>query len=104
MYLRFEERRLHAHEQGSCVRYVVSIGTTEASASVKTLPLGNTLCSTRGTENVIAMASRWYTEPVVVRGAGAGTAVTAAAVLADTVEVAFAIGIPPMGLAAAPGA
>ena len=104
MYLRFEERRLHAHEQGSCVRYVVSIGTTEASASVKTLPLDNTLCSTRGTENVIAMASRWYKEPVVVRGAGAGTAVTAAAVLADTVEVAFAIGIPPLGLAAALGA
>jgi homoserine dehydrogenase len=60
----------------------VKVGLVEVE---KDGPFGDSLT---GTDNLVSLTSKMYSRPLLVQGAGAGREVTAAAVLADLVELA----------------
>lgn len=60
-----------------------------ARVGLALLPESHPLAAARGTENRIVLRSEFHGEaPIVIAGSGAGLRITAAAVLADAVEVA----------------
>ena len=58
------------------------------SIGLRSVPADSPFGSLRGTDNLIVIHSERYTSPMRIAGPGAGTQVTAAAVLADTLDVA----------------
>ena len=62
----------------------LTVGPANVSADT---PLGRL----SGTDNLVEIYTQWYEErPLVIQGAGAGVGATAAGVLADMIELAFA--------------
>ena len=84
----FESRFRKAKSRGSVLRYVGIIAGGRLSASLKEIPLSHPLANVSGTDNIVAIYSRNYKNPLVIKGAGAGAAVTAAAVLAGILRIA----------------
>jgi homoserine dehydrogenase len=85
----FAARVAEARAAGGALRYVASITPEGARVGLQILPAGHPLAGLRGPDNLFSFTTARYTErPLVVRGPGAGLAVTAAGVLADIVATA----------------
>ncbi|EFO80597.1 homoserine dehydrogenase [Oscillochloris trichoides DG-6] len=85
----FAARVAEAKEQGAALRYVATITPEGASVGLRMLPAEHPLASLRGADNLFSFTTARYAErPLVVRGPGAGQAVTAAGVLGDIVATA----------------
>jgi len=85
----FAERVAEARATGSALRYVARVGPEGASVGLQLLPAAHPLAGLRGPDNLFSFTTARYAErPLVVRGPGAGLAVTAAGVLADIVATA----------------
>ncbi|MBI2024856.1 MAG: bifunctional aspartate kinase/homoserine dehydrogenase I [Candidatus Harrisonbacteria bacterium] len=83
----FESRFQKAKRAGKVLRYVGSIQNGKISASLRELPADHPLANVSGTDNIIAIWSRYYKTPLVIKGAGAGREVTAAAVLSGILKI-----------------
>ena len=88
----FAERVASARTAGEVLRFVggfeVSAEGGTASAGLRSIPAGHPLHGVRGGENAFSFWSANYRErPLVISGFGAGAAVTAAAVLADVIDM-----------------
>jgi homoserine dehydrogenase len=89
----FAERVAEARAAGGALRYVATITAEGASVGLRTLPAEHPLAGLRGPDNLFSFSTAHYSErPLVVRGPGAGIAVTAAGVLSDLVATARSIG------------
>ena len=78
-----------AKAMGRVIRYVATITPEGASVGPQSFPNSHPLASLRGPDNLFSFMTRRYNErPLVVRGPGAGAAVTAAGVLGDIVATA----------------
>ncbi len=77
----FAGRIRKAKAKKAVLRYVATVQNGRMSASLKEVPLENPLASLSGADNIFAIYTKYYKNPLVIRGAGAGAAVTAAAVL-----------------------
>lgn len=78
-----------AREQQATLRYVATITPEGAQVGLQAVPLDQPLASLQGTDNMLAFTTERYPEqPLVIRGAGAGTAVTAAGLLGDIIATA----------------
>jgi aspartokinase/homoserine dehydrogenase 1 len=88
-------RRLaEAREAGGVLRHVARLGGGRASVGVEVVPADHAFAHARLTDNVIRFATRRYCDnALVVQGPGAGPEVTAAAVFADLLRVAGAMGV-----------
>lgn len=85
----FAERVAAARAAGGALRYVAAITPEGASVGLRTLPAEHPIAGLRGPDNLFSFTTARYSErPLVVRGPGAGQAVTAAGVLADIVASA----------------
>lgn len=85
----FAERVAAARASGGALRYVAEITPEGAGVGLRILPPSHPLASLRGPDNLFSFTTARYAErPLVVRGPGAGLAVTAAGVLADIVATA----------------
>ncbi len=85
----FSERIAAARAAGGVLRYVAEISPAGASVGFKILPADHPLASLRGPDNLFSLTTTRYNErPLVIRGPGAGLAVTAAGVLSDIVATA----------------
>jgi homoserine dehydrogenase len=92
------QRATAAADRGNVLRYVGSVrvdaavpGGGKLVVGLEEVPLTSPLGSLRGSDNLLEFYTGWYPEsPLVLRGAGAGVGTTAAGVLADMVELAFA--------------
>ncbi|NTU81066.1 MAG: homoserine dehydrogenase [Chloroflexales bacterium] len=85
----FAERVAEAKADGGALRYVATITPHGATVGLRVLPADHPLASLRGPDNLFSFTTARYAErPLVVRGPGAGLAVTAAGVLADIVATA----------------
>jgi homoserine dehydrogenase len=85
----FAARVDEARSQRAVLRYVATITPTEASVGLRMVLADHPLASLRGPDNLFSITTARYAErPLVVRGPGAGQAVTAAGVLADIVATA----------------
>lgn len=69
------------------LRYVGTIQNGKLSAKLKEIPLDDPLAHVSGTDNIVAIYSKYYNKnPLVIKGPGAGAEVTASAVLAGIIK------------------
>ena len=77
-----------AVSEGKVLRYVGSIKNGKCTCGVQAVGSDNALYKVRDGENALALTTAYYQPiPLVIRGYGAGTAVTAAGVLADILRL-----------------
>ena len=77
-----------AKSEGKVLRYVGSIKNGKCECKVTPVSADNALYKVRDGENALALTTAYYQPiPLVVRGYGAGTAVTAAGVLSDILRI-----------------
>lgn len=77
-----------AKAEGKVLRYVGSIKDGKCTCSVQAVGSDQALFKVRDGENALALTTAYYQPiPLVIRGYGAGTAVTAAGVLADVLRL-----------------
>jgi bifunctional aspartokinase / homoserine dehydrogenase 1 len=85
-----------AREKGQVVRYVGTIDSTgNLSAQMRSYPAEHAFASLTGSDNIVSFqTARYNTQPMIVRGPGAGPEVTAAGVFADLLRLASFLGAP----------
>lgn len=81
---KFAERVAEAKSQGKVLRYIGNIVDGKCQVSIESVGIDHPLYSIKDGENALAIHSRYYQPlPFVLRGYGAGAAVTAAGVFGD---------------------
>lgn len=86
----FAGRVATAKAEGAVLRYVGRIGEGRCRVSVEAVPADKPLGAIRDGENALVMHTDYYQPiPMVLRGYGAGGAVTAAGVFADVLRTAW---------------
>lgn len=85
-----------AREAGEVVRYVGAIDPDgNLSAQMRRYPLDHPFARLSGSDNIVSFqTARYNTQPMIVRGPGAGPEVTAAGVFADLLRLASFLGAP----------
>ena len=85
-----------ARDRGEVVRYVGTIDSDGTlSAQMRTYPLDHSFAHLTGSDNIVSFkTARYNTQPMIVRGPGAGPEVTAAGVFADLLRLASFLGAP----------
>lgn len=85
-----------ARASGHVLRYVGVINNDGSmSAGLRTYPLDHPFASLQGSDNIVSFQTvRYNTQPMIVRGPGAGPEVTAAGVFADLLRLASFLGAP----------
>jgi len=82
-----EQERAKAEASGRALRYVAKIEKEKASVSLIAIGSDHPFYALSGSDNVVSFTTkRYFDRPLVVKGPGAGTDVTAAGVLADIVR------------------
>eukprot|EP00741_Cyanophora_paradoxa_P011199 tig00020554_g10819.t1 len=91
-----EKKLKEARSAGEVLRYVgiVDVANKKASVEMKRFPVSHPLATLNGADNMIAFTTSYYTSatPLVIRGPGAGAAVTAAGVFADVNKIGSMLG------------
>ena len=83
----FEEKRISAENEGKVLRYIASFEDGRANVSLKTVDKNHPAYSLTGGENIVAFTTkRYFKNPLVIKGPGAGPHVTAAGVFADILK------------------
>jgi aspartokinase/homoserine dehydrogenase 1 len=86
----FAERIAAAAAEGAVLRYVGRIEEGACRVSIEAVPKDGPLGAIRDGENALVMHTDYYQPiPLVLRGYGAGAAVTAAGVFADVLRTAW---------------
>ncbi len=80
----FKSLYTQAHQKRNKLKVVASMETGKMSAGLKEIPANSPFYNLEGKDNVVAInTGRYATEPLVIKGAGAGANVTASGVFAD---------------------
>ena len=78
----------------NCLRYIATLSDSKVDVALRSVASSHPSYTLQGSDNVIAFTTRRYSvSPLVIRGAGAGAAVTAAGVFADILRVAAETGV-----------
>ena len=82
--------------KGAVLRYVGTIDADGSmSAGLRSYPREHPFANLTGSDNIVSFqTARYNTQPMIVRGPGAGPAVTAAGVFADLLRLASFLGAP----------
>src|ERR1700752_4871790 len=90
------DRLESARVKGQVLRYVGVINTDgNMSAGLRTYSQDHAFASLKGSDNIVSFqTARYNTQPMIVRGPGAGPEVTAAGVFADLLRLASFLGAP----------
>ena len=84
----FQKRVEALRAEGKVLRYVGSATPEGCAVGLMAVPLEHPLAAVKGGENALSFLSERYSPtPMVIRGYGAGAAVTAAGVLADVLRL-----------------
>jgi bifunctional aspartokinase / homoserine dehydrogenase 1 len=85
-----------ARARGQVLRYVGAIESDgRMSAGLQGYPLDHPFANLTGSDNIVSFqTARYNTQPMIVRGPGAGPEVTAAGVFADLLRLASFLGAP----------
>jgi aspartokinase/homoserine dehydrogenase 1 len=85
-----------ARDRGQVLRYVGTIDSDgHMSAQLRTYPTDHPFANLTGSDNIVSFqTARYNTQPMIVRGPGAGPEVTAAGVFADLLRLASFLGAP----------
>jgi bifunctional aspartokinase / homoserine dehydrogenase 1 len=83
-----EALKLQAEKENKVLRYIATITPQEVTISLSLVDSSHPFYSLSGSDNIISFTtSRYKNNPLVVKGPGAGVAVTAAGVFADIMKV-----------------
>jgi aspartokinase/homoserine dehydrogenase 1 len=86
----FAEKIHSADEQGSVLRYVGRIENGKCCVAIEAVPSRKPLGAIRDGENALVLHTHYYQPiPLVMRGYGAGAAVTAAGVFGDILRTVW---------------
>ncbi|MGB1206702.1 MAG: bifunctional aspartate kinase/homoserine dehydrogenase I [Chitinophagales bacterium] len=84
----FAEMRNKASKAGKVLRFLASVTPQKASVSLQAVDSNNPFYSLSGSDNMIVFkTARYLDRPLVVKGPGAGAAVTAAGVFAEIISI-----------------
>lgn len=85
---RFENLINQAKERGEVLRYIARLKDGKASIGLEAIGRAHPFFNLAGSENIIAFTTeRYKTNPLVVKGPGAGAEVTAMGVFADIISL-----------------
>jgi aspartokinase/homoserine dehydrogenase 1 len=85
----FEAKRKALYAQNKRWRFVATLDRGKASIGLQTVDAQHPFFNLQGSDNIIAIyTERYHAQPMVIKGAGAGAAVTASGVFADIISVA----------------
>ncbi len=89
-----EKAYQRAKANQACLRYVGMVDEMgRCSASLKEYPPDHAFSQAKGTDNVICFTTdRYFTQPLVIKGPGAGREVTAGGVFSDILRLAAYLG------------
>jgi homoserine dehydrogenase len=80
-----------AKADGKVLRYAATVADGRCEVGPVVVEAGSPLGRLSGTDNLVEFHTGWYSpNPLVIQGRGAGTDVTAAGVLSDVIELAYA--------------
>ncbi|PIN03925.1 Homoserine dehydrogenase [Handroanthus impetiginosus] len=83
-----QKRIDNASSKGNVLRYVCLIEESRCNVGIQEVPKDSALGRLEGSDNVLEIYSRCYSEqPLVIQGAGAGNDTTSAGVLADIIDM-----------------
>lgn len=89
MDAQFENERLILEKEGKKWRFVGLMEEGHASVSLQSVGPGHPFYDLEGSNNIVLLTTERYNEsPMLIKGYGAGAAVTAAGVFADLIKVA----------------
>ena len=82
-----------AKSEGKCLRYVGKVDGGKCSVDLELCDLDHPFAQANGTDNVIAFTTkRYFKQPLVIKGPGAGPEVTAAGVFSDILRLGQYLG------------
>ncbi|GMM54669.1 homoserine dehydrogenase [Maudiozyma humilis] len=79
-----------AAKEQKVLRFIgkVDVKTNKVSVGIEKYDYSHPFAGLKGSDNVISIKTKRYTNPVVIQGAGAGADVTAAGILGDVIKIA----------------
>ena len=84
----FEKIRKQAANQNEKLRYMAILNNGKVSIQLKSVDSTHPFYSLSGSDNIILLTTeRYHERPMIIRGPGAGAAVTAAGVFADIIRI-----------------
>jgi len=85
----FEEKRKKLEEEGMRYRFVAEMDCGKCSLGLQAVDRSHPFYELEGSNNIIMITTERYDEfPMIIKGYGAGAAVTAAGVFADIISIA----------------
>ena len=85
---KYQQQRQEAQRQRQVLRYLAQVEPGRISIGLRSVPANSPFGSLHGPDNLVVIHSERYTSPMRIAGPGAGTQVTAAAVLDDLLKLA----------------
>lgn len=86
----YEEKKKSAQSKGCVLRYIAKYENGEAEISLMEVDRSHPFFNLSGSDNILSFTSmRYRNHPMVIKGPGAGAAVTAAGVFADIIRTAY---------------
>jgi bifunctional aspartokinase / homoserine dehydrogenase 1 len=84
-----KEKVIDAENRGLRLRYVATLKDSKATVGLKEVAEDHPFYQMKGSDNIIAVYSKYYETPLVIKGPGAGANVTAAGIMADLLKAAI---------------
>jgi aspartokinase/homoserine dehydrogenase 1 len=85
----FEQKRRKLESERKKYRFVAEMENGKCRTGLQAVEMGNPLYDLEGSNNIIMITTERYNEfPMIIKGYGAGAAVTAAGVFADIISIA----------------
>jgi aspartokinase/homoserine dehydrogenase 1 len=85
----FEEKRKQLETEGKRYRFVAEMDRGRCSVGLQAVDHSHPFFELEGSNNIIMMTTERYNEyPMIIKGYGAGAAVTAAGVFSDLISIA----------------
>jgi len=85
----FEEKRKKLETEGKHYRFVAEMDRGRCSVGLQEVDRSHPFYDLEGSNNIIMMTTERYNEyPMIIKGYGAGAAVTAAGVFSDIISIA----------------
>ena len=84
----FEQLRKKAKAKGRKLKYIASVEKGRTSAALEAIDSSHPFYTLQGNDNMVSFTTnRYFTRPLIVRGPGAGSEVTAAGGFADIIRI-----------------
>ncbi|WP_130734698.1 bifunctional aspartate kinase/homoserine dehydrogenase I [Flavobacterium sp. J27] len=84
----FENLLVQAKEKNSRLKFVASFENGKASVGLEFIPVESPFYNLEGKDNIVQFyTDRYVDQPLLIKGAGAGAAVTASGIFADVIRI-----------------